>query len=89
MKRGLVQIASTEHQLVVWAVKEHGKYFEHAQFAIDFLSDFIKQTLPEGVFFHIFYATAEKHVILGALSGIRLHHVQANFNFRYATEAGS
>ncbi len=36
----------------------------------------------------MFFASVEKHIILGALSSVRLHHVQATLDYRYATEAG-
>lgn len=85
----LSEISTTEDELVESASEDYGEYYEHAQFAIDFLHTFIKSTSYEGSFFLMFLASAEKHVILGALSGVRLHHVQANFNFRYAVEASS
>lgn len=85
----LVEIAATERELVSDASNKYGKYFDHAQFAVDFLHTFVKSGSYEAVFFSMFLATVEKHIVLGALSGIRLHHVQANFNFRYATEAGA
>lgn len=85
----LNEISATEDGFVASAAQEHGKYFEHAQYAIDFLHTFIKSTSYEGAFFLMFFAVVEKHIILGALSGVRMHHVQANFNFRYATEAGA
>lgn len=85
----LNKISATENELVANASKKYGKYYEYAQFAIDFLHTFIKNTSYDGVFFLMFFATAEKHIILGALSGIRLHHAQATFNFRFALEAGA
>lgn len=90
MERMLLhEILATENELVAKAINEHNKYFEHAQYAIDFLHTFIKSTSYEGVFFLMFFATVEKHIILATLSGVRMHHVQANFNLRYATEAGA
>ncbi len=90
MERMLLnEISVDENELVANAAQEHGKYFQHAQYAIDFLHAFIKSTSYEGAFFLMFLAAIEKHIILGALSGVRMHHVQANFNFRYATEAGA
>lgn len=85
----LNEISATENNLIANAKKQYGKYFDHTQFAIDFFHTFMKSTSYEGAFFLMFWASAEKHIILGALSGIRLHHVQANFNFRYATESGA
>lgn len=85
----LRDISKTENELVANAQKEYGKYYDHAQYGIDFFHSFIKSTSYEGVFFAMFWASAEKHIVLGALSGIRLHHVQANFDFRYATESGA
>lgn len=85
----LNEISATENKLVANAAYDHGKYFEHAQFATDFLHTFIKSISYEGVFFAMFIAVAEKHIILGALSGIRQHHVQATFDLRYAAEAGA
>lgn len=86
----LTDISTSENEFVAEAQQEYGKYFEHAQFAIDLMADgFMKSTSYEGAFFLMFFSTAQKHIILGALSGIRLHHVQANFDFRYAAEAGA
>jgi len=86
----LVEISTSENEFITEAPQEYGKYFDHAQFAIDLMADgFIKSTSYEGAFFLMFFAAAQKHIILGALSGLRLHHVQANFNFRYASEAGA
>ncbi|OHA83722.1 MAG: hypothetical protein A2408_00450 [Candidatus Yonathbacteria bacterium RIFOXYC1_FULL_52_10] len=82
-------ISILENELVENAARDHGKYFEHAQYALDFLHTFIKSTSYEGAFFLMFLSSVEKHITLGVLSGVRRHHVQANFNFRYATEAGS
>lgn len=82
-------ISEAEHEFVADAQKEYGKYYDHTQYAVDFFHNFIKSTSYEGAFFAMFWAAAEKHIVLGALSGIRLHHVQANFDFRYATESGA
>lgn len=87
-KLNLKEVSEAENQFVAEAKKEYGKYFDHAQYAIDFLGTFIKSTSYEGAFFLMFFSSVEKHVVLGALSGIRMHHVQATFDFRYATEAG-
>lgn len=82
-------ISKTEDCLVVEAGKIYGDYFEHAQFAVNFLSSFVKSVKPEAVFFTLFLAQIEKHIMLGFLSAVRLHHVQCNFDFRYALEAGA
>lgn len=87
-KLNLKEVSETENQFVADAQNEYGKYFDHAQYAIDFLGTFIKSTSYEGAFFLMFFASVEKHAVLGALSGIRMHHVQATLDFRYATEAG-
>lgn len=85
----LNDISATEHELVKEAKQQYGEYFDHAQYAVDFLHNSIKSTKHEGVFFLMFFAMVEKHIALAAISAVRLHHVQANFNLRYATEAGS
>lgn len=83
------EISATENELVTKAAQEYGKYYEHAQYAVSFFHSFAKSTSYEGAFFLMFFATAEKHIILGALSAMRMHHVQANFDLRYAVEAGT
>lgn len=85
----LLEISEDENHFVREAPADYDKYFQHTQFAVDFLHTFVKSASYESAFFFMFFASAEKHIILGALSGIRLHHIQANFNFRYATEAGA
>jgi hypothetical protein len=84
----LTDISNTENELAANAQKEYGKYYDHAQYAVSFFHSFIKSAAYEGVFFSMFHASAEKHIVVGALSGIRLHHVQATLDFRYAAEAG-
>jgi hypothetical protein len=85
----LEAIADVENQFVAGAAEEFGEYYAHAQFAIDLLHSWLKSASYEAVFFTMFFSLVEKHIILGALSAIRLHHVQANFDFRYATEAAA
>jgi len=85
----LREISNTENELVRDALQEYERYYEHAQFAINLLHSFVKSSSYNGYFFFTFFASVEKHIILGALSGIRSHHVQANLDFRYAAEAGA
>ena len=84
----LQDISDTENQLVKDAPNEYGEYYAHAQFAIDLFHTAIKDSSYEAVFFSMFLATAEKHIVIAALSGIRHHHVQANLDLRYAVESG-
>ena len=82
-------ISQTENQLIAGLPQKYEPYFKHAQFAVDFMDSFIKSITSKGQFFMAFFALVHKHFILAFLSAIRLHHVQANFDFRYATEAGT
>jgi len=82
-------ISKSEDQMITEAAKQYGGYFSHAQFAVDLLDSFIKNVNTEAVFFVAFYTQVKNHIVLAFLSAIRLHYIQANFNFRYATEAGA
>ena len=83
------EVSKIENQLVSEAPALYGEYFSHAQIGVDFMDSFIKNLKPEAAFFMVFFSQVKKHIILALLSAVRLHHVQANFDFRYATEAGS
>lgn len=82
-------ISKTENQMIIEAVEQYGKYFVHAQFAVNFMDSFLSNVSSKAAFFMLFFSQIKKHIILAFLSAIRLHHVQATFDFRYATEAGA
>ncbi len=85
----LENLSVEEQNLTLSAERKYGVYFQFARFAIDFAHSTVVKVKSDGVFFLLFYNQVMKHVRLACLSAVRLHHVQANFDLRYAHESGA
>jgi hypothetical protein len=83
------EISKSENQLVQNAKLMNEEFFLHAQYAVDFAHSFIKKVDPNSFYFLLFLSSFQKHIVLAFLSAIRFHHIQANFNLRFATETAA
>jgi len=83
------KISEAENQLVQDAISLNEEFFSHAKYSVDFAHAFVKRVDPNSLYFLLFLSSFQKHVILALLSAVRLHHIQANFNLRFASEASA
>lgn len=85
----IIEISKTENEMVQNANSTNEEFFVHAKYAIDFCHSFIKTTNPNSLYFVIFLSSFQKHIILAFLSAIRFHHIQTNFDLRFASETSA
>jgi hypothetical protein len=85
----LHEIADAEKALIEEAKKEYPKHFNHLQYAILLMHNCFVEAEADSIFFLTLKASIEKHLVLAALSSIRLHHVQTVLDLRYAAEAAA
>ncbi len=83
------KISEIENQFIQEAVLENEEFFTHAKFAVDFAHSFIKKVDPNSFYFLVFLSCFQKHIILAFLSALRLHHIQTNFDLRFASETSA
>lgn len=85
----ITEISKSENDLVQNAKLMNEDFFLHAQYAVDFAYSFLKEVDPNSFYFLLFLSSFQKHIILAFLSGVRFHHIQANFNLRFASETAA
>ena len=82
----IIEISKTENEMIQQAKSMNKEFFIHTQYAIDFAHSFFKKVDSNSLYFIIFLSSFQKHIILAFLSAIRLHHIQTNFDLRFASE---
>lgn len=82
----ITEISKSENELVQNAKSMNDAFYLHAQYAVDFAHSFLKKVDPNSFYFLLFISSFQKHIILAFLSAIRFHHIQTNFNLRFASE---
>lgn len=80
-------LSATEHELIIGAEKNHGKYFLHARDCVVLCHDFIESIDPSNFVFVMYFNLIIKHLYLALLSTIRRHHLQAMMDLRQFYEA--
>ena len=85
----ITEISKTENEMVQDAKSINEEFFVHAQYAVDFAHSFLKKVDAVSLYFMIFLSSFQKHIILAFLSAIRFHHIQTNFNLRFASETAA
>lgn len=85
----IAEISKSENELVQKAKLMNEDFFMHAQYAVDFAHSFHKKVDPNSFYFLLFISSFQKHITLAFLSAIRFHHVQTNFNLRFASETAA
>ncbi|MDP2631326.1 MAG: hypothetical protein Q8P30_00985 [Candidatus Uhrbacteria bacterium] len=85
----VAEISKSENELVQNAKLMNEEFFLHAEYAVDFAHSFIKKVDPNSFYFLLFLSSFQKHIILAFLSAVRFHHIQTNFNLRFASEAAA
>jgi len=85
----ITEISKTENEMIQEAKSMNEEFFIHAQYAVDFAHSFLKRVDSNSLYFIIFLSSFQKHIILAFLSAIRLHHIQTNFDLRFASETSA
>src|SRR3989344_9064190 len=85
----IAEISKSENELVENAKSMNEEFFQHAQYAVNFAHSFLKKVDPNSFYFLLFLSSFQKHIILAFLSGVRFHHIQTNFNLRFASETAA
>jgi hypothetical protein len=85
----IAEISKSENELVQSAKSQKEEFFTHAQYAVDFAHSFIKKVDPNSFYFIVFLSSFQKHIVLAFLSAIRFHHIQTNFDLRFAAETAA
>src|SRR3990167_755910 len=83
------EISKAENKLIQDAKSKNDDFFLHAQYSVDFTHSFLKEVEPSSFYFLVLLSSFQKHIILAFLSAIRLHHIQANLDLRFASEASA
>lgn len=85
----ITEISKSENELVHNAKAMNEEFFIHAQYATDFAHEFLKEVDPNSFYFLLFLSSFQKHIVLAFLSTVRFHHIQTNFNLRFASETAA
>src|SRR3989344_4241935 len=85
----VAEISKFENELVQNAKAINEEFFLHTEYAVDFAHSFLKKVDPNSFYFLLFLSSFQKHIILAFLSAVRFHHIQVNFNLRFASETAA
>ena len=86
----ILGMSEEEHKLVMTARERYGEVFVTVNELIRFLLRFFEIVKPlEGYIFVLYLSLTRNSLLLGLLSAVRLHQVQAALNMREALEAGA
>lgn len=82
-------ILDSEKEMVIKGCERYGKFCVNASEFNSLLNSFLKSIDRDRYIFAAFLSQVRKHHTLALFSALRLHHVQAMLNLRYALEAGA
>lgn len=85
----ILEISKSENDLVQKAKSVSDVFYLHAQYAVDLSHAFIKNVNHNSFYFLVFLSSFQKHIVLAFLSAIRFHHIQTNFDLRFASESSA
>jgi len=89
MDTDIVEISKSENELVQNAKTMNEPFYLHAQYGVDFVHSFLKKVDPNSFYFLLFLSSLQKHIVLAFLSAVRFHHIQTNFDLRFASESSA